>query len=315
MPRILLQQGTNLVNKFDLLLHKCRFAQDSRDKPENDGSWRCWLSICCELFNHPSPADKSATSPARGEVLKHLFRVIRALRPANLDPRVKPVDDYGMKSVTSSNDSRVVQCGRSMIEMLGVLAIIGVLSVGGIAGYSKAMEMWKISRQKQQLAELFLQCINLKDDFVREYNRTNQRVKTATIMEAMNVIPEGMSKYNDYRIKDFADNEIKIYMVTSRWTNEDGSKSSSFEYLLMFDIYQAETSNYLKLQYCVTFLEQAQAFSPYIYRVENRQGDDSYSGYNAKGIDIKTAKPNDIHNFCKKCNSNKQCTLVLYFKI
>ena len=29
--------------------------------------------------------------------------------------------------------------GRSMIEMLGVLAIIGVLSVGGIAGYSKAM--------------------------------------------------------------------------------------------------------------------------------------------------------------------------------
>ena len=30
--------------------------------------------------------------------------------------------------------------GRSMIEMLGVLAIIAVLSVGGIAGYSKAME-------------------------------------------------------------------------------------------------------------------------------------------------------------------------------
>lgn len=39
--------------------------------------------------------------------------------------------------------------GRSMIEMLGVLAIICVLSVGGIAGYSKAMELWKISRQKE----------------------------------------------------------------------------------------------------------------------------------------------------------------------
>ena len=205
--------------------------------------------------------------------------------------------------------------GRSMIEMLGVLAIIGVLSVGGIAGYSKAMEMWKISRQKQQLAELFLQCINLKDDFLREYNRTNQRVKAATIMDAMNVIPEGMSNYgNYYTIRDSADNEISIYMETSRWTYEDGTKSSSFEYLLMFDIYQAETSNYLKQQYCVTFLEQAQAFSPYINGVQNRQADDSY-GYNVKVIDIKTAKPNDIHNFCKKCNSNKQCTLVLYFKI
>ena len=31
------------------------------------------------------------------------------------------------------------QSGRSIVEMLGVLAIIGVLSVGAIAGYSKAM--------------------------------------------------------------------------------------------------------------------------------------------------------------------------------
>ena len=31
------------------------------------------------------------------------------------------------------------QSGRSMVEMLGVLAIIGVLSVGGIAGYSLSM--------------------------------------------------------------------------------------------------------------------------------------------------------------------------------
>lgn len=36
--------------------------------------------------------------------------------------------------------------GRSMIEMLGVLAIIAVLTVGGIAGYSKAMEKWKINK-------------------------------------------------------------------------------------------------------------------------------------------------------------------------
>ena len=32
-----------------------------------------------------------------------------------------------------------LQNGRSMIEMLGVLAIIGVLSVGGLAGYTMAM--------------------------------------------------------------------------------------------------------------------------------------------------------------------------------
>ena len=44
-----------------------------------------------------------------------------------------------------------VQSGRSMIEMLGVLAIIGVLSVGGIAGYSKAMMKYRINKTIEQI--------------------------------------------------------------------------------------------------------------------------------------------------------------------
>jgi len=36
-----------------------------------------------------------------------------------------------------------LQKGRSMIEMLGVLAIIGVLSIGGLAGYTMAMNRWR----------------------------------------------------------------------------------------------------------------------------------------------------------------------------
>jgi len=46
------------------------------------------------------------------------------------------------------------QSGRSMVEMLGVLAIIGVLSVGGIAGYSKAMAKFKISKAMDQISML-----------------------------------------------------------------------------------------------------------------------------------------------------------------
>ena len=193
VPRILLQQGTNLVNKFALLLHKCRFAQDSRDKPENDGSWRCWLNICCE-------------------VLKHLLQVIRGPRPANLDCRITSGNDNVERGIDYKKKTTItfkgldvvrqyaallerrvqsrkaqavtrqtkhirnllpqcasdatgflsdvykkstrarkfladgVQYGRSMIEMLGVLAIVGVLSVGGIAGYSKAMTQFKVNK-------------------------------------------------------------------------------------------------------------------------------------------------------------------------
>ncbi len=46
------------------------------------------------------------------------------------------------------------QTGRSMVEMLGVLAIIGVLSVGGIAGYSKAMTKFKINKSMDQVTTL-----------------------------------------------------------------------------------------------------------------------------------------------------------------
>jgi len=38
-----------------------------------------------------------------------------------------------------------------MIEMLGVLAIIGVLSVGGIVGYSKAMMKYRINKTIEQI--------------------------------------------------------------------------------------------------------------------------------------------------------------------
>ena len=46
------------------------------------------------------------------------------------------------------------QSGRSMIEMLGVLAIIGVLSVGGIAGYSKAMERYRVNETINQITHI-----------------------------------------------------------------------------------------------------------------------------------------------------------------
>ena len=43
---------------------------------------------------------------------------------------------------------KIFEQGRSMLEMLGVLAIVGVLSVGGIAGYSKAMEQFNKTNYK-----------------------------------------------------------------------------------------------------------------------------------------------------------------------
>ncbi|MBR1600599.1 MAG: hypothetical protein IJ677_03380 [Alphaproteobacteria bacterium] len=49
---------------------------------------------------------------------------------------------------------KINESGRSMIEMLGVLAIIGVLSVGGIAGYSKAMGKHRVNKSIEQITQI-----------------------------------------------------------------------------------------------------------------------------------------------------------------
>lgn len=47
-----------------------------------------------------------------------------------------------------------VQYGRSMVEMIGVLAVIAVLSVGGIVGYSQAMARHRINRTIDEVSRL-----------------------------------------------------------------------------------------------------------------------------------------------------------------
>lgn len=53
------------------------------------------------------------------------------------------------------------QMGRSMIEMLGMLAIVGILSVGGLIGYAKAMEHYRVNETINQIRHIVLNVHNL----------------------------------------------------------------------------------------------------------------------------------------------------------
>ena len=70
---------------------------------------------------------------------------------SNLDYRVKFENDKIGVDYRVKPDNDSVCTGRSMVEMLGVLAIIGVLSVGAIAGYSKAMMKYKLNKHAEQM--------------------------------------------------------------------------------------------------------------------------------------------------------------------
>jgi len=93
---------------------------------------------------------------------------------------------YKSNTQTKKRQADKLQCGRSMVEMLGVLAIIGVLSVGGIAGYSKAMNKFKINKTTDQVSVLVA---NLRTMFAAQGNFSGLTVKTAI---DFGVVPDDM---------------------------------------------------------------------------------------------------------------------------
>ena len=74
--------------------------------------------------------------------------------------------------------------GRSMIEMLGVLAIIGVLSVGGIAGYSKAMNKYKTNKVADNVSMIVT---NIRTLYAQQNNFKGLTNETAV---DMGVVPD-----------------------------------------------------------------------------------------------------------------------------
>ena len=167
-----------------------------------------------------------------------LFSVIRGPRPANLDCRITSGNDSKVECVASDNDSKVVQCGRSMIEMLGVLAIIGVLSIGGIAGYSKAMTKWKINKTIEQIEHIthgiFTAYANQKkmDDI---YPWGEDKEEAINLLKSLNIISEDMIV--DGELRDPFGGDILLsagsYYSDSQWEIKyhKNEKFVSLEYI------------------------------------------------------------------------------------
>ena len=109
----------------------------------------------------------------------------------DLDHRVKP-------------DGDSVCAGRSMVEMLGVLAIIGVLSVGAIAGYSKAMMKYKLNKQAEQISWLLNVAYRYRNNFGKKH------MSLVPYFIKLGEIPENMIKDNSSYVYDIFGSKIII---------------------------------------------------------------------------------------------------------
>ena len=100
------------------------------------------------------------------------------------------------------------QSGRSMVEMLGVLAIIGVLSVGAIAGFSKAMMKYKLNKHAEAINMLINNVLSIKDKLPR--NPTGV-IYYNTLLSKLNLLPDGIVKLDETSLEDkYFNNNISI---------------------------------------------------------------------------------------------------------
>ena len=183
VPKILLQQVTNQVNKLALLFKRSMLSQDCRNASGNDGCCGRWLSVCYQFFKRIYHPGSSANELS-----------------------LKAKDDY----------KSVLQLGRSMIEMLGVLAIIGVLSVGGIAGYSKAMEKFKVNKAISEYSLLIFGILEHLDDLRPTACDNTNFCGLASYYQAANLLPGNWIVTDDAHISDSNGNMIFTFVRNKR---------------------------------------------------------------------------------------------------
>lgn len=110
------------------------------------------------------------------------------------------------------------QSGRSMVEMLGVLAIIGVLSIGGISGYSKAMAKFRVNKTLDQISMLVM---NIRSLYSANINYQGLTDKIAIQMGIIprDMLPSGKTEADASSIINAYQGEVRIGAADVGGTN------------------------------------------------------------------------------------------------
>ena len=117
-----------------------------------------------------------------------------------------------------SSELHTQDIGRSMVEMLGVIVIIGVLSAGGLAGYSKAMRRHRLN---ETISEISVMVTNTRNFYANSDNYESFDVHTAV---KYNIATERMIGLNSTLVNQYKGR----ISITLDKANEDGEDNTAF---------------------------------------------------------------------------------------
>ena len=215
--------------------------------------------------------------------------------------------------------------GRSMIEMLGVLAIIGVLSVGGIAGYSKAMEQFKVNKAINQYNMLIFGMLEHLDSIKKE--NKGEIVGLLSLAKDLSLLPvswqadersEYMSGYGN-KVTDDLGNTIQLFFVPNGFSGGTGRMVFS---LFMGGLSDGENDSHSSVgfskSFCISVLNNvvqplhANLLWANIQNHTTLYGD-TYCPKNNNRKCLNSLTMDDINSMCSYCTKDNLCLLYLNF--
>ena len=174
--------------------------------------------------------------------------------------------------------------GRSMVEMLGVLAIIGVLSVGAISGYSKAMMKYKLNKSLEQTFYIIHLANEYKDEFKSSHTSS---IYYITYFIKMKLIPDDMIKENvSNYVYDKLDHELAVAEIGNGQTRTFGINARNLKNRETEIFYCQSIINYAKEYENITTVRiWGETANYYFHNTDNNKT-------------LQTASLNQIRNAC-----------------
>ncbi|MBP3688300.1 MAG: hypothetical protein J6J35_08090 [Alphaproteobacteria bacterium] len=151
----------------------------------------------------------------------------------------------------------VVELGRSMIEMLGVLAIVGILSVGGISAFRKAMSKHDINQAMEEMAEYVNKSLRYSSDWRRLFNEKRKGGYLVNLTSEVDFFIPAKWKRTNRKLYDSMGNEIE-----TRLRNDWGGRPMwSSVYVL------TGRDEKIKMNLCITYFNQLKLYADSIWAV------------------------------------------------
>ena len=240
----------------------------------------------------------------------------RSERPQNrTDAKPCLSDVYKERTRAKRRQADVRLSGRSMVEMLGVLAIIGVLSVGAMSGYSKAMMKYKLNKQTEQISTLLNSALIYAGEF-----QIKSSASIVPYLIKLNSVPEEM-------IYGTTSNPILYDALHSRigitWSKETthsvynmsisiGDSDNDLESCR--NIINTVKENHADLYQVVMRLDKDDESSDSTNFISRTFGDNYCTGSNSSPC-IHNMKLTQIDNFCRVCSQddNQICHIQIFY--